>query len=232
MMSRHTNEDCEIEFGYNAVMDLKARIFLARTEAGMTQQQLADATGKTRGAVAQWESGEVRPRHSTLTLIAKATTKSLRWIESGVDEAHSGLWVVGEVAAGLWKEATAMLKPYSLPVTPDPNYPADAQRLYRIVGNSVNRVAQDGDYIVCLDILAANETPVNGDFVVVRRLEHGKAEYTAKRYYRENGAAKLRPESDDPDFQDDIELIGDDGVEIQITDIVLAKYKQIRRGSI
>lgn len=213
-------------------MDLKARIFLARTEAGMTQQQLADATGKTRSAVAQWESGDVRPRHSTLTMIAKATGKPLRWVESGVDDVQSGLWVVGEVAAGLWKEATAMLKPYSLPVTPDPDYPADAQRVYRIVGNSVNKSAQNGDYIICLDILAANETPRNGDLVVVRRLEHGKAEYTAKIYTRVNGTAHLRPHSDDPDFQDEIDLSGGDGVEIQITDIVLSKYNRIRRGSI
>ena len=211
---------------------MKERIYLAREHAGMTQQQLADAVGKTRGAVAQWESGEVRPRHKTLLEIAKATNKDIRWLESGVESENTGMWVVGEVAAGAWREAAAMLKPYSLPVTPHPDYPVDAQRLYKISGNSVNKVVQDGDYIHCLDIHASGEMPVSGDLVVVRRMEHGLAEYTAKRYLRVNGKPVLRPESTDEDFQDDLCLDGDDSVEIEITDIVLAKWKAISRGKI
>lgn len=217
---------------YEALMDLKARIFKAREDAGMTQQELATAVGKTRGAVAQWESGDVRPRHSTLTLIAKATDKDLMWLESGVDVENTGMWVVGEVAAGSWREAAAMLKPYSLPVTPHPQYPANAQRLYRISGNSVNKLVLDGEYVHCVDIHQADTAPVSGDLVIVRKMDHGLAEYTAKRYLRINGRAILRPESDDPDFQADIVLDGDDATGIEITDIVIAKWKPISRGSI
>lgn len=230
--SSDTIEDCDSGFGYCVYMDLKARIFQARKDAGMTQQAFAEAVGFSRGAVAQWESGEVRPRHSTLTKIAKATGKDIRWLESGIDAANTGMWVVGEVAAGAWKEAAAMLKPYSLPVTPHPQYPADAQRLYRISGNSVNRVVADGEYIHCIDIMRADAPPVSGDLVVVRRMEHGKAEYSAKRYLRINGRAVLRPESTDPEHQGDLILDGDDSTEIEITDIVIAKWQPISRGSL
>lgn len=53
----------------------------------MTQQQLADAVGKTRGAVAQWEAGEVQPRRKTLEAIAEATGTSITWLERGVSPA-------------------------------------------------------------------------------------------------------------------------------------------------
>ena len=66
-------------------MDLKDRILSAREAANLTQQDLADATGKTRGAVAQWESGKTRPRHNALVAIASATGKDITWLESGID---------------------------------------------------------------------------------------------------------------------------------------------------
>ncbi|UVV66546.1 S24 family peptidase [Brucella anthropi] len=65
-------------------MELKDRILKAREEAGLTQQQLADATGKTRGAVAQWESGKTRPRHDVLLAIAASTGQDIAWLESGI----------------------------------------------------------------------------------------------------------------------------------------------------
>jgi transcriptional regulator with XRE-family HTH domain len=230
--SSQTIEERERRLGYESFMELKARILKARLDAGMTQQQLADAVKKTRGAVAQWESGEVRPRHSTLTLIAGATEKDIRWLESGVDSANTGMWVVGEVAAGSWREASAMLKPYALPVTPHPHYPPEAQRLYRISGPSVNKLVRDGEYIHCVDILAADTVPVSGDLVVVKKMEHGRAEYSAKRFLRIGGKTILRPESDDPEFQDDLVVDGDDDTEIAITDIVIAKWSPISRGSL
>lgn len=229
--SSHTIGDYDDALGYEHRMDLAARIATARKEAKLTQQALADATGKTRSAVTQWESGEVRPRHSTLTLIAKATGKDIRWLESAVDPDNIGMWVVGEVAAGSWKEAAAMLKPYALPVTPHPHYPAESQRLYRIAGQSVNKLVQDGEYIHCIDVYKAETQPVSGDLVVVRRLDHGRAEYSAKRYLRIDGVAILRPESDDPEFQTDLVIEGDDAVDIEITDIVIAQWKPISRGS-
>jgi transcriptional regulator with XRE-family HTH domain len=216
--------------GYGPLMELNARIHKARTEANMTQYQLAAATGKTRGAVAQWESGEVRPRHSTMKLIATATGKALEWLESGIDAANVGLVVVGEVAAGTWKEGGARFKPIGMPVAPDPRYPKAAQRLYRVVGNSVNKLVGDGEYVHCVDILAANLTPEAGDLVIVRRMEHGLAEYTAKRMIRHGKKWILRPESTDPEWQSDIILDGDEGIEVQVTDLVIAKWFPIERG--
>lgn len=65
-------------------MSLEKRIHAARREKGLTQEQLAEAVGKSRVAVAQWETAQTRPRHPTLVKIAKALNVSIEWLESGV----------------------------------------------------------------------------------------------------------------------------------------------------
>ena len=75
--SSHSSEDYDDYVEYECAMELNARIHKARTDAKLTQDELADRVGKTRGAVSQWESGQIVPRVSTLQAIAKATGKPL-----------------------------------------------------------------------------------------------------------------------------------------------------------
>lgn len=229
LMSSKTSDDFSDERRYADHMELNARIFKAREDAGMTQQQLADATGKTRGAVAQWESGEVRPRHATLRAIAVATGKPLTWLESGIGEETIGMFVVGEVAAGTWKEGSVEYKRVGMPVSPHPRYPASAQRLYQVSGTSLNRFVPDGEYIHTVCVQEAGIRVEAGDLVVVRRMQHGLTEYTAKRYVVEGGKRLLVPESTDPQWQEPLEINGNDGSEIEITDIIIAKWSPIGR---
>lgn len=65
-------------------MILKERILSARLNAKMTQEELAKAVGKTRGAVAQWETGTFHPRPNTMEAIAKALNVSLDWLLTGI----------------------------------------------------------------------------------------------------------------------------------------------------
>ena len=232
--SSETIEDFVQSADYVPGMELNARIYKARKDAGMTQEQFALAVGKTRGAVTQWESGEIRPRHSTLKAIAAATNKPIEWLENGTgDEAltglRSGLQVVGEVAAGMWKEATVRFEKTFEPVAAHPDYPSHAQRLYRVSGTSINRIADNGEYLHAIDVQNGGLHPESGDLVIVRRLQHGLAEYTAKTLVVEDGRHILRPESDDPDWQADILIDGDAATEIEITDIVIAKWSPIER---
>ena len=67
----------------NKTMDLKERIKNSRMAAKMTQEELARAVGKTRNAVAQWESGLTHPRLNTLEDIAGALKVSLEWLLLG-----------------------------------------------------------------------------------------------------------------------------------------------------
>lgn len=227
--SRQTNDDWQITAMYSWEMKLNERIHKARKDANLTQDALAALVDKTRGAVAQWESGEVRPRHSSLKAIAKATNTDLLWLESGVDEENFGLMVAGIVAAGTWKEGDTEYEPCSKPVAPHPSYPAHAQRLYQVSGNSLNKLVNNGEYIHAINIMDASISPQHGDLVVVRRLEHGLTEYTAKRLLIIDGERVLRPESTDPQWQTDLILNGNEDTEITITDIVIAKWSPITR---
>lgn len=159
--------------------------------------------------------------------IAEVVGRSPKWLESEVDEGASGLMVIGRVAGGVWKEGSVSFKPYSRPVAADPNYPVEAQRLYQVDGQSVNRVARDGQYLHAVDIHVAGIEPKHGNLVVVRRMAHGLAEYTAKVLISHDGGWILRPRSDDPDWQEDIPVGGDDGTEVEITDVVIAVWSPI-----
>jgi transcriptional regulator with XRE-family HTH domain len=232
--SSETIEDFVQSDVYVPEMELNQRIFKARSDAKMTQEQLAVAVGKTRGAVAQWESGEVRPRHSTLQAIAAATNKPLNWLVNGAGDTDQptpnlGLQVVGEVAAGMWKEGSVRFERTYEPVAPHPEYPGYGQRLYKVSGNSINKVAANGEYLHAVELHAGGMQPEHGDLVIVRRLQHGLAEYTAKTLIMEDDHWVLRPESTDPEWQTDIEVSGDEDTEITITDIVIAKWSPIDR---
>jgi transcriptional regulator with XRE-family HTH domain len=231
--SSETIEESSVPAEYDAGMELNARIFKARSDAKLTQEELAKAVGKTRSAVAQWESGEVRPRHSTLIAIAHATNKSLLWLMHGGDDSSDrpkiGLSLVGEVAAGTWREGNIHFQKETLPVAPHPDYPPWAQRLYRVSGHSINRVAEHGEYLHTVSVKEAEIKPEHGDLVIVRRTQHGLAEYTAKQLVWRDGEWWLRPESYEPEWQEDIRVQGDESVEIEIVDVVIAKWSPISR---
>lgn len=59
---------------------LAARLRSARTEAGLSQAQLAEAAGVTQAHVSQWESGRRTPHIDSLVKLADALDVSLDWL--------------------------------------------------------------------------------------------------------------------------------------------------------
>lgn len=57
---------------------LASAMIRARTEAGLTQEQLAERMGTKQEAVARWEGGKVMPSTRTLERLAQATGTVLR----------------------------------------------------------------------------------------------------------------------------------------------------------
>ena len=53
------------------------------------------------------------------------------------------------------------------PVPADPRYPAQYQSAYEVHGTAVNRVAQNGDFLIVVDRHSAGLTPRSGDLVIV-----------------------------------------------------------------
>lgn len=82
-MSSYSIQEFYVAAEYSPLMELKDRILSARKDANLTQADLASAVGVTRGAVAQWENGDVRPRHPAIKKIAAATSVQLDWLITG-----------------------------------------------------------------------------------------------------------------------------------------------------
>lgn len=121
-------------------------------------------------------------------------------------QSETPLLIKGEVAAGLWLEADVFeteRQEVSNFYGGDRRFPKSFQYLLRIRGESMNKIAQDGDFILCLDFMSAGIDIKSGDIVVVERTRDGghTIERTAKRIAQHNGVVELRPESTDPRFQ-------------------------------
>jgi transcriptional regulator with XRE-family HTH domain len=70
--------------GMASSMRLAARIRAARRRAGLSQKELADRLGVSRGAVANWESASgVLPATERLQHIAHVTGTAFEWLATG-----------------------------------------------------------------------------------------------------------------------------------------------------
>lgn len=56
------------------------KVKAARTELGLTQQELADAVGVSKRAIINYERGEKKPRPTTLLALAKALKVSTKFL--------------------------------------------------------------------------------------------------------------------------------------------------------
>lgn len=139
----------------------------------------------------------------------------------------------GQVAAGLWMEAglfeTDAVRKAT--ISGDLRFPSECQYLLEINGESLNRIARNGDLILCLDYLDAGIEIKSGDLVVVERSRDGghTIERTAKRIIRRDNVIELQPESDDPRFQEPVVFNEHDeeATEVRIIAKILSVIRQI-----
>jgi transcriptional regulator with XRE-family HTH domain len=61
---------------------LAARIYQARRDAGLTQQELAEQTGISQFSISKYENGHTEPRARSLRAIAQATDREIAWFYS------------------------------------------------------------------------------------------------------------------------------------------------------
>lgn len=117
---------------------------------------------------------------------------------------------VGEVQGGVWKEmAFEDFDEFEIPYTADPRWPEGAVKALRVRGDSINRKAEDGDFVAVLDVNAALRAFKDGDWVVCHRARGGLIESTVKQVRRAGDIWQLWPASTDPRFQEPITLEAD-----------------------
>lgn len=117
-------------------------------------------------------------------------------------------------------------------MAPDPRFPAEAQYALRVRGHSVNRIAEDGAIITCVDLIAGGIDARDGDLVWVERRRGDLVEATVKRLRKAKDGLELWPESDDPAHQEKLALKPAKGdYEITIKALVIGAYRPIPRGA-
>lgn len=138
--------------------------------------------------------------------------------------------IVGEVAAGIWRENTVAAEKYGdTNVATDPRYPENQQFGLVVKGNSINKFANDGDILHCVRLWDTGVQPQDGDLVIVerRRAQGAMIETTAK-ILRQNGKLEFWPYSHDPSFGDPIiidEKYESDDEDIVVVAIVVGAQK-------
>lgn len=221
--------------------DAAKRLEQARIARGFkTARDAADYFGWKYVSYTQHESGE-RGLSRAASQYAKAFRVSAGWLLTGEGKSPDGevnevlpltnaqigsVAVTGKVAANTWISVDEMDFSYDdIEYVPSVSgYPVSMQFAVKVDGNCLNKKADHGDILVCLNIIKAAVEAEPEDLVIVERSRYDgqMIERTAKRIRQTANGYELWPESNDPAHQTPIKLdCAQDGETIQIIGKVL-----------
>lgn len=223
------------------------RLREARERAGYeTAKAAAEAMGAPYATYAQHESGERGLSANRAERYARFYRVEPEWLLYGrgrgaeAGERHPlsrprtitrEIPVLGEVAAGVWRDAAPMEAHDAaewLPIDV-PGYERAALFALKIVGTSMNKIYSPGRYVV---VAPAHEAGLReGDYVIVQRNRGDIVETTCKEVVSEDGRIALYPRSDDPAWQTPLYMAGDgdDQTAPIIVGVVVADYAKRER---
>ncbi|MCO6407320.1 LexA family protein [Hoeflea alexandrii] len=218
------------------------RLATARENAGYrSAREAAETLQWTYSTYASHENGARIPKIHTVRKYARAFGVNASWLMTGEPkdakeavpfeprDRIGAVPVTGEVQAGHWveEESFSFHDNSYVPMSPDPQYPPDAQMAFLVRGNSMNRVVQDGDYVIAVRTGHSRDA-VENDIVVVRRRIGELAETSLKRLRFVDGAWQLFPDSTDPKFQKPVYLGSiENGDSVEIIARVIGSYRPL-----
>ena len=209
------------------------RLVEARTRRGWKQADLARRTGVPQQSIQAIEATDQRTSKYAHQL-ATALDVGVSWLLGEGDNAHAGsdarrAPVRGLVAAGLWQEDESQINDETpVPASPSPRYATRPQIAFRVVGNSMDRLVRDGEYVICIDFAESPMHLRDGDVVVAERRRNGTTERTVKRVRLTASVVELWPDSDDPQHQEPLrinDIPEADEAEIVVKGIVIGFYR-------
>lgn len=146
------------------------------------------------------------------------------WGDQGNEPSKKTTVVIGEVAAGNWREMEIFDIMEQPPLGVDLSFYESKDCFALVVrGESINRIARDGDYLLCVRRDAMKWPFNSGDLAIVQRSREGGRliEVTAKQLKKINDEWELWPVSDDERFKKPITVESlDDTQEITFVGIV------------
>jgi SOS-response transcriptional repressor LexA len=206
-----------------------------------TQVGLAKALGVGQAQISRMINGKRRLKHWEISKAAEYLEElpPLVQVSTASPLAAESLTVKyapvrGECAGGRWMEYEVGDDTYeTIPIVPT-RFSALEQFAFRVRGNSMDKAKiLDGDYVICVPYFDARAGLTHGDTVVVERRRGGLYERTCKRLeLRPDGVVALISQSSDPHNAEPLLQLrvnghADDGVEIEVTGLVIGRYAPI-----
>lgn len=179
---------------------------LSRIDQRLLREKLSARAACLRAGLSAGQIKTMRQQHQmgrqhgasirTMTRLAAALNTTPEWLTSGIGPEEPApnnfppvagqqfaLPLAGSVAAGVWTEVPSdkgELQQSLVP--PDPRYPPSWQCAYEVRGNSLDRIARPGDFLIVVDRTAASLSVRPGDIIIVTRKKEGLQEVTARRF--------------------------------------------------
>lgn len=181
------------------------RLASLRKERGFTQASLAERLGVEQPTVQRWETGKREPDLGQLFALATALD-----IEPGalIDPSVAvsigpRLFIKGEVAAGIWREAFEFPEDEWQTFTGRAGVTAELQHRFglRIIGDSMNEVYPPDTIVECVSVFGHVEATPGRRVVVLRTNDNDECEATVKELVEQDGELWLVPRSTNPVYR-------------------------------
>lgn len=191
-----------------------------REEKHLTQAGLAELAGTSQPQIRRLEASKRKLTKEWVERLAPhlgVTPENLMFSDGSqpmdleqITSPIGAVPVTGKVAANTWLSVDDMDFGYDdIEYMPSASgYPVELQFALKVEGNCLNKIANHGDRLLCLDMIKTGIAAEDGDLVIVEksRFEGQMIERTAKRLRRTADGYELWPESNDPAHQDPIKL--------------------------
>ena len=235
------NSKCLLHHGSNyepRMTEAATRLKEAREKEGYSSAKAAaEAMGLAVATYIQHENGSRGYPATKAQKYARFFRTTPEWLLYGTKKGDTvipvdgpTLYIVGNVAAGVWVEAWE-IQPEDRTAfmgRPDVSAPADQRFGVMVAGESMNLIYPPGTILECVSAMA-NVTIASGKRVIVqRRRVSGEHEVTVKEYFVDDqGVEWLIPRSTHPAYQAPfrVDAPGDDITDIQIIGIVVASTR-------
>lgn len=217
-------------FSDTSRMGYLQRIAELRKAIGMTQAQLAESISVEQPTIQRWERGKREPPLAKLVEIAEVLGVPPGSLLTGETPTAIGpnLFVRGEVAAGIWKDAYEWPEDDWQTFTGRADVTADMQHRFglRVVGDSMSEVYPPGTIIECVSTMGHAEPAPGKRVVIIRENEGGEFEATVKELVEQEGRLWAVPRSSNPIHQPiALDEQKDGVVEARVAAVVVASVR-------
>lgn len=203
-----------------------------RKRRGFTQASLAEALGVEQPTVQRWEAGTRTPDIAQTIQLAEVLGVEPGELFGATSIIPLGprLYVKGEVAGGVWRDAWEMDADEWEVFTGRADISAPVRDRFglRVIGDSMDLVYPHGTIVECVAYFGGHPIPNGKRVVVQRRRVNQEFETTVKEFFTDkDGESWLLPRSSNPSFQAPIHLGQEvDGVEeVCIIATVVGSYR-------